>query len=338
MLKLEKKLKNQEKATGIPRENKWITTLKSGEYNEKTMRKQPENQRKTTGKPGENERKQREVMGKQGKQRESKENVRDNQAKMTLKPKKKMKNQGKTMGKLREDQEKSKVMNPKTFYGSMSAVRLPDIESEVSDLSDEDDNNPTIILAPDSDYEELDEVQNRGEHSVISETDSSDDNIPLSLLSFHVQDSIGKFDVPLLDTNCRCFLQNRTIRLNKVGRPSNANIQLMYENKRKKEPTKEVPQEDIRKDGFDDLPYWQETDRSRCKYPGCRGKSYIICTKCQIPLCLNKDRSCTFSYRINNVIIYIDVNSYYSVCCMLSHIWYKLTFSKISTSSQLIFF
>nr|CAI5867048.1 unnamed protein product [Callosobruchus analis] len=72
-------------------------------------------------------------------------------------------------------------MNPKPFYGSMSAVRLPDIESEDLDLSDEDDNNPPIILAPDSDYEELDEVQNRDEQTVISETGSSDDNIPLSI-------------------------------------------------------------------------------------------------------------------------------------------------------------
>nr|CAI5819388.1 unnamed protein product [Callosobruchus analis] len=64
----------------------------------------------------------------------------------------------------------------------MSAVRLPDIESGDLDLSDEDDNNPPIILAPDSDYEELDEVQNRDEQTVISETGSSDDNIPLSVI------------------------------------------------------------------------------------------------------------------------------------------------------------
>nr|CAH7738844.1 unnamed protein product [Callosobruchus chinensis] len=76
------------------------------------------------------------------------------------------------------------LMDPKTFYGSMSAVRLPDIESEDSDLSDEDDKDPSIMLAPDSDYdyEELDEVLNRCEQTVISETDSSDDNIPLSVM------------------------------------------------------------------------------------------------------------------------------------------------------------
>nr|CAI5823145.1 unnamed protein product [Callosobruchus analis] len=77
-------------------------------------------------------------------------------------------------------------------------------------------------------------------------------------------------------------------RLNKVGRPSNANFQQMYE-KRKKGPTKKTLQ-DIRKDGH--LPYRQETDRSRCRYPAFRRKSYIMCTKCQIPLCLNKDKNC----------------------------------------------
>nr|CAI5867047.1 unnamed protein product [Callosobruchus analis] len=95
--------------------------------------------------------------------------------------------------------------------------------------------------------------------------------------------------LPIPDALCKT---GQLARLNKVGRPSNANLQQMYENKRKKGPTKEVPQEDIRKDGFDYLIYWQETDRSRCRYPGCRGKSYIICTKCQIPLCPNKDRNC----------------------------------------------
>nr|CAH7744541.1 unnamed protein product [Callosobruchus chinensis] len=80
--------------------------------------------------------------------------------------------------------QRTLVMDPKTFYGSMSAVRLPDIESEDSDLSDEDDKDPSIMLAPDSDYdyEELDEVLNRCEQTVISETDSSDDNIPLSVM------------------------------------------------------------------------------------------------------------------------------------------------------------
>nr|CAI5860067.1 unnamed protein product [Callosobruchus analis] len=106
--------------------------------------------------------------------------------------------------------------------------------------------------------------------------------------------------MPLLDTklaiaDAHCKT-GQLARLNKVGRPSNANLHQMYENKRKKGPTKEISQEDIRKDGFDHLPYWQETDRSRCKYPGCTGKSYIICNKCQIPLCLNKDRKCSLLF------------------------------------------
>nr|CAH7744543.1 unnamed protein product [Callosobruchus chinensis] len=116
-----------------------------------------------------------------------------------------------------------------------------------------------------------------------------------------------KFDMPLLDTKlaiadslCKA---GQLAKLNKVGRPSNANLQQLYENKRKKGPTKEIPQEDVRKDGFDHLPYWQETDRSRCKYPGCTGKSYIICTKCQIPLCLNKDRNCFLHWKVNQRIL-----------------------------------
>nr|CAI5854912.1 unnamed protein product [Callosobruchus analis] len=194
-----------------------------------------------------------------------------------------------------------KVMNPKTFYGSMSAVRLPDIESEVPDLSNEDDNNPPIILAPESDYEELDEVQNRGEQTVTPETESSDDNIPLSVMReklrkqekqrphwtegnliksdseiqftgsqdlpsiildldsppqffkflfpdgrvhyrtvqlYSVQDSFGKFDMPLLDTklaiaDALCKTGQLT-RLNKVGRPSKPNPQQIQDKSSKK--------------------------------------------------------------------------------------------------------
>lgn len=36
----------------------------------------------------------------------------------------------------------------------------------------------------------------------------------------------------------------------------------------------------------------ENNERQRCKYPGCMGKSFIKCRKCEIYLCLNKNRNC----------------------------------------------
>ena len=105
-----------------------------------------------------------------------------------------------------------------------------------------------------------------------------------------------KFDMPLLDTKlaitdalCRA---GKPMKQHNVGRPSTSKVQQLHDMKRKKGPTKEIPQEDVRKDGIDHLPYWHESTRSRCKFPESSGKTFVICTQCQIPLCFNKDRNC----------------------------------------------
>lgn len=80
----------------------------------------------------------------------------------------------------------------------------------------------------------------------------------------------------------------------KRGRPSNE-IQKQLDSKKKRGPTADLPQRQVRQDGVDHMPIWLE-NRGRCKYPECKGKSYIACLKCSATLCLNKERNCFIKF------------------------------------------
>ena len=54
------------------------------------------------------------------------------------------------------------------------------------------------------------------------------------------------------------------------------------------------PISDIRFDGIGHLPVF--VDRQRCKEEGCVARSNIKCPKCQMHLCLNRDRNCYQSF------------------------------------------
>lgn len=54
------------------------------------------------------------------------------------------------------------------------------------------------------------------------------------------------------------------------------------------------PVSDVRYDGTDHLPEWGT--RGRCKNSDCWSLSFIKCVKCDVFLCLNKDRNCFFSF------------------------------------------
>lgn len=56
------------------------------------------------------------------------------------------------------------------------------------------------------------------------------------------------------------------------------------------------PSTHIRFDHVDHLPQWGK--RGRCKNKGCEGLTFIICTKCGVSLCLNKDRNCFAAYHV----------------------------------------
>ncbi|XP_028394533.1 piggyBac transposable element-derived protein 3-like [Dendronephthya gigantea] len=56
-----------------------------------------------------------------------------------------------------------------------------------------------------------------------------------------------------------------------------------------------VPVDDVRFDGVDHLPDWDNDNRQRCKL--CKdSRSHAMCRKCNVYLCFNKDRNCYKEY------------------------------------------
>ncbi|KAM7311117.1 piggyBac transposable element-derived protein 3 [Ixodes scapularis] len=80
----------------------------------------------------------------------------------------------------------------------------------------------------------------------------------------------------------------------KRGRPSNE-VEAQLIEKRRRGPAAAVPSQDVRLDKTDHFPLWIET-RARCKLPSCQAKSFVSCQKCNVPLCLNKERNCFLKF------------------------------------------
>lgn len=74
----------------------------------------------------------------------------------------------------------------------------------------------------------------------------------------------------------------------KRGRPRSTDI---VEEKRVKYKASTLPTQDIRKDPLHHWPVWRQK-RTTCKFPDCRGYTYVACEKCTVNLCLNKDKNC----------------------------------------------
>ena len=65
---------------------------------------------------------------------------------------------------------------------------------------------------------------------------------------------------------------------------------------KKKRKVQGHPDDNARKDGLDHQPLW-EKKRQRCALcPGKAAFSYVKCSKCNVWLCLNKDRNCFVAY------------------------------------------
>lgn len=74
------------------------------------------------------------------------------------------------------------------------------------------------------------------------------------------------------------------------GRPPK-NKQPPEELREKREYNAKRPCTDVRYDNFDHLPTVQN-DPVRCKLEGCSGRTKFACMKCNVALCLQKDRNC----------------------------------------------
>ena len=94
-------------------------------------------------------------------------------------------------------------------------------------------------------------------------------------------------------TQCLCRLAKSSA---KRGRPSGG-IQESLELKKKRNPAAIIPPLDVRTDKIDHWPEWIE-NRGRCKFPGCKGLTYVHCNKCRVNLCFNKKSNCFKTYHM----------------------------------------
>jgi hypothetical protein len=104
---------------------------------------------------------------------------------------------------------------------------------------------------------------------------------------------LADFTIAIADALCKA---GKTVTL-KRGRPSNG-LQQKIDAKKKRGPAAEMPQAEVWQDGFCHYPIWRDT-RGRCKLPDCKEKSFVACEKCEVTLCLNKDRNCFKAFHIH---------------------------------------
>ncbi|XP_050035995.1 piggyBac transposable element-derived protein 3-like [Dermacentor andersoni] len=80
-----------------------------------------------------------------------------------------------------------------------------------------------------------------------------------------------------------------------VGRPSSFGIRASI----KRKVSASSPDDEVRRDGVSHMPVWG-TNRLRCRHcpPGKNFFSFIYCGKCNVQLCLNKDRNCFAAYHM----------------------------------------
>ena len=70
-----------------------------------------------------------------------------------------------------------------------------------------------------------------------------------------------------------------------------SSLQNLIQQKRHKGPICKMPGVELRLDGRDHLPFVQD-NRGRCKMPGCSGIVNTMCRKCEVNLCIGKNRNC----------------------------------------------
>lgn len=90
----------------------------------------------------------------------------------------------------------------------------------------------------------------------------------------------------------------------KRGRPRAADADADAEQPRATKRVQEShPQRELQFDCVDHLPHVDDRGnghQTRCKYPGCSGKTNFFCKKCRVHLCLTKIKMCFTKYHENN--------------------------------------
>lgn len=81
----------------------------------------------------------------------------------------------------------------------------------------------------------------------------------------------------------------------KRGRPSSLSLQGVLEEKRRKGPSQAIPSKNVRTDQISHWAIWVDKQQ-RCKYPGCKGYTLKLCSKCKVSLCDTKLKQCFYKY------------------------------------------
>lgn len=82
------------------------------------------------------------------------------------------------------------------------------------------------------------------------------------------------------------------------GRPSNSKIEDVIGAKKRKTSAIHYPTADVRLDNFAHWPIWTQ-ERQRCKNAKCNFLSSVVCEKCKLNLCLQKNRNCFRDFHLN---------------------------------------
>ncbi|KAM3626100.1 uncharacterized protein V6R79_022451 [Siganus canaliculatus] len=68
-------------------------------------------------------------------------------------------------------------------------------------------------------------------------------------------------------------------------------VEREFEKKKHRGPAKAIPALEVRSDSVGHWPVVERV-RQRCKFPNCRGQTVFRCSKCNVHLCLNKNKNC----------------------------------------------
>lgn len=110
-----------------------------------------------------------------------------------------------------------------------------------------------------------------------------------------MEDTLPLLDFRLQVAETLCKIGTATITTRK-GRPSK--MENTTEVKRQRISATHYPSTDIRLDNYAHWPVWT-AERQRCKNPTCSSLTFVICDKCKINLCFQKNRNCYKEFHLN---------------------------------------
>ena len=88
-----------------------------------------------------------------------------------------------------------------------------------------------------------------------------------------------------------CMIKVDQVTTKKRGRTSNTPNESVELNIPKRKESR--PINEIRHDSVGHIPVIdQMKNASRCKQLNCKGKSHVLCDKCKVHLCFQKERNC----------------------------------------------